>query len=45
METVNIEEWCKTNNFNKGTDEGARLMEKSFTELGAGRSILIDKDE
>ena len=31
-------------NFNKGTEEGARLMEKSFTELGAGRSILIDKD-
>lgn len=31
-------------NFNKGTEEGGRLMQKSFTELGAGRSILIDKD-
>ena len=45
METVNIEELVQDqHNFNKGTDEGARLMEKSFTELGAGRSILIDKD-
>lgn len=31
-------------NFNKGTDEGRRLMDKSFQELGAGRSILLDKD-
>lgn len=31
-------------NFNKGTEEGGKLMQKSFTELGAGRSILIDKD-
>ena len=31
-------------NFNKGTEEGQKLMERSFTELGAGRSILIDKD-
>ena len=45
METVNIEELVQDqHNFNKGTEEGARLMEKSFTELGAGRSILIDKD-
>lgn len=45
METVNIEELVQDrHNFNKGTDEGSRLMEKSFTELGAGRSILIDKD-
>lgn len=44
-ETVNIEELVQDqHNFNKGTEEGARLMEKSFTELGAGRSILIDKD-
>lgn len=45
METINIDELVQDqHNFNKGTDEGAKLMEKSFTELGAGRSILIDKD-
>ena len=45
METVNIEELVQDqHNFNKGTEECALLMEKSFTELGAGRSILIDKD-
>lgn len=33
-----------TQNFNKGTDEGRRLMEKSFTEFGAGRSVLVDKN-
>lgn len=31
-------------NFNKGTEEGSELMEKSFKELGAGRSIVVDKD-
>lgn len=31
-------------NFNKGTDEGAMLLDKSLEELGAGRSILLDKD-
>lgn len=31
-------------NFNKGTEAGRKLMERSFTELGAGRSILVDKD-
>lgn len=31
-------------NFNKGTEEGGKLMKKSFSELGAGRSILIDKN-
>ena len=31
-------------NFNKGTTKGKKLMNKSFKELGAGRSILIDKD-
>lgn len=33
-----------THNFNRGTDEGQQLMEKSFSELGAGRSILVDKN-
>lgn len=31
-------------NFNKGTEEGRELMEKSFAELGAGRSVLVDKN-
>jgi hypothetical protein len=31
-------------NFNSGTEEGQRLIEKSFDELGAGRSILIDRN-
>jgi hypothetical protein len=30
-------------NFNKGTEAGAELMDRSLKELGAGRSILIDK--
>lgn len=33
-----------SHNFNKGTDEGQELMERSFRELGAGRSILLDKN-
>ena len=31
-------------NANKGTEYGAHLIEKSLTELGFGRSILIDKN-
>lgn len=31
-------------NFNKHTKEGLSLLEKSLRENGAGRSILIDKD-
>lgn len=31
-------------NFNKHNKEGMALLEKSLQELGAGRSILIDKD-
>lgn len=31
-------------NANKGTEYGKHLMEKSFRELGAGRSILIDRN-
>lgn len=31
-------------NANKGTEYGGHLMEKSFREFGAGRSILIDKN-
>lgn len=43
--TINIEDLIQDNhNLNKGTEEGRRIMEKSFKELGAGRSILVDKD-
>ena len=43
--TINIEELIQDeHNFNRGTEEGQALIEKSFSELGAGRSILIDKD-
>lgn len=31
-------------NFNKHTEYGMSLLEKSLRENGAGRSILIDKD-
>lgn len=31
-------------NANKGTQYGTHLIEKSFSELGAGRSILLDKN-
>ena len=42
---INIEELTQdAHNFNRGTDEGQRLMEQSFSEVGAGRSILIDKN-
>lgn len=33
-----------THNFNRGTDQGQQLMERSFKELGAGRSILLDRE-
>lgn len=31
-------------NLNKGTELGQELIEKSLREFGAGRSILIDKN-
>ena len=31
-------------NFNAGTERGREMIEKSFRELGAGRSILLDKN-
>lgn len=31
-------------NANKGTKKGSELIEKSFKELGAGRSVLLDKN-
>ena len=42
---IGIEELVQDqHNFNKGTEQGGQLMEKSFKELGAGRSILVDKN-
>ena len=42
---IDIEELAQdAHNFNKGTDEGRQLMERSLSELGAGRSILIDRN-
>ena len=44
-ETIDINELIQDDhNFNKGTSRGQALLEKSFEELGAGRSILVDKD-
>ena len=31
-------------NFNKGSEYGNHLIEKSFREFGAGRSILLDRN-
>ena len=31
-------------NLNKGTEQGKRLITKSLSEFGAGRSVLIDKN-
>lgn len=45
LKTININELVQDkHNFNKGTENGSDLMERSFKELGAGRSILIDKN-
>ena len=44
VKEVNIESLSQDeHNFNKGTERGGELMERSFKELGAGRSILLDK--
>ena len=43
QEEINIEDLKQdSRNFNKGTEQGQELMERSFKEMGAGRSILID---
>ena len=42
---IDIEELGQdTHNFNKGNEQGQQLMERSFKELGAGRSILLDRN-
>jgi hypothetical protein len=43
-EVVDIDDLIQDDhNFNKGTEAGAELMDRSLKELGAGRLILIDK--
>ena len=32
-------------NFNKGTEQGRELVKQSFEKYGAGRSVLLDKDD
>ena len=45
IEVVSVDDLIQDDhNFNKGTEQGQQLMERSFKELGAGRSVLLDKD-
>ena len=45
FEIVDVDDLIQDNhNFNKGRDEGAALIGRSFAEHGAGRSVLIDKN-
>jgi len=44
-EIIGIEELVEDDkNFNKGTAQGKVLMDHSLSQFGAGRSILIDKN-
>ena len=45
VEVVEVDELIQDDkNFNKGTEQGQQLIERSFRECGAGRSVFIDKD-
>lgn len=45
MKEVKISELIPdSKNFNKGSEYGNSLIEKSFKKFGAGRSILLDKN-
>ena len=45
IKTAKIEDLIPDDkNFNKGTEKGQKLIENSFSQFGAGRSILIDKN-
>ncbi len=45
VEETRIEQLIPDNkNFNKGTEYGQRLIEESLRKFGAGRSILLDKN-
>ena len=44
-EVVNVDDLVQDNhNFNAGTEKGTELLERSFKDYGAGRSVLIDKN-
>lgn len=44
-ETIDINELVQDDhNFNRGTERGQELIVKSFKEFGAGRSVLVDKN-
>ena len=45
MKTIDINQLREDDmNFNRGTYYGAEMIQTSFDEFGAGRSILVDKD-
>lgn len=45
METMKIQELVQDDrNFNRGTEKGQVLMNRSFENFGAARSVLIDKN-
>lgn len=45
IEEVSLDALIPDNlNANRGTEYGTHLLEKSFRELGAGRSLLLDKN-
>ena len=45
VDVIDVDELIPDNhNFNKGSEQGQELMERSFKEMGAGRSILIDRN-
>ena len=45
IEVVSIDDLIQdSHNFNNGNEQGQQLMERSFKELGAGRSILLDRN-
>ena len=45
FEIVDVDDLIQDDhNFNKGTEEGAALIGRSFAEHGAGRSVFIDKN-
>lgn len=45
QEEVQIDDLIQDDhNFNQGTEQGAALMQRSFSEHGAGRSVFIDKN-
>ena len=45
VDVIDVDDLIPDNaNFNKGNERGAQLIERSFKEFGAGRSVFIDKD-